>query len=194
MVPRITSQSIDSETLKAFSHPLRMRMFDYLKDNGPATASMLARELGESTGQTSYHLRQLERHGVVEEDTERGTARERWWKALGLQYGPEVIVDEESRSAAQLALMHWANRAAQLQIEWAERALEEEAWGGVSLNAESTQQLTLDEFTRVTDALQGALDDIIESVREARADEPDTAEERRVKIYLHAFPLPPAQA
>jgi DNA-binding transcriptional ArsR family regulator len=33
-------------------------MLESLSD-GPATASMLARELGESSGATSYHLRAL---------------------------------------------------------------------------------------------------------------------------------------
>jgi DNA-binding transcriptional ArsR family regulator len=41
---------------------------------------MLARELGESSGATSYHLRGLEKAGFVEEDAERGNARDRWWR------------------------------------------------------------------------------------------------------------------
>ncbi|MEU7461934.1 winged helix-turn-helix domain-containing protein, partial [Streptomyces griseofuscus] len=34
-------------------------------DHGPATASQLAERLGESSGATSYHLRQLADHGVA---------------------------------------------------------------------------------------------------------------------------------
>ena len=44
---------------------------------GPSTASMLAREAGESSGATSYHLRELAKAGFVEEDPERGNARDR---------------------------------------------------------------------------------------------------------------------
>jgi DNA-binding transcriptional ArsR family regulator len=47
---------------------------------GPATATMLAREVGESSGATSYHLRELEKAGFVEEDRDRGNARDRWWR------------------------------------------------------------------------------------------------------------------
>ena len=47
---------------------------------GPSTASMLAREAGESSGATSYHLRELAKAGFVEEDPERGNARDRWWR------------------------------------------------------------------------------------------------------------------
>jgi hypothetical protein len=31
---------------------------------------------------TSYHLRVLAEHGFIVEDTERGNARDRWWRAL----------------------------------------------------------------------------------------------------------------
>ena len=42
------------EALKAFAHPLRMALYAELAQRGPATASQLARALGESSGQTSY--------------------------------------------------------------------------------------------------------------------------------------------
>lgn len=55
---------------------------DLLRADGPATASGLGQRLGESSGTTSWHLRQLAEHGFVEEDTGRGTRRERWWKPV----------------------------------------------------------------------------------------------------------------
>ena len=61
------------------AHPLRIRLLEELR-GGPATASMLARELGESSGATSYHLRELEKAGLIEDDPERGNSRDRWWK------------------------------------------------------------------------------------------------------------------
>ena len=41
---------------------------------------MLARELGESSGATSYHLRALAAAGLIVEDLDRRKGRERWWK------------------------------------------------------------------------------------------------------------------
>ena len=63
----------------AMAHPLRLEILGLLAE-GPATASMLGRRLGESSGSTSYHLRVLERAGAVVEDPELGTRRERWWR------------------------------------------------------------------------------------------------------------------
>src|SRR3954451_17844677 len=74
-------QVTDVRALRALAHPLRSRLLGQLRTNGPATASQLGREVGESSGSTSYHLRQLEQYGFVEEIEGRGTARERWWRA-----------------------------------------------------------------------------------------------------------------
>jgi DNA-binding transcriptional ArsR family regulator len=63
----------------AMAHPLRLEILGLLVE-GPATASMLARRLGESSGTTSYHLRVLARAGAVVEEPELGTRRERWWR------------------------------------------------------------------------------------------------------------------
>jgi DNA-binding transcriptional ArsR family regulator len=72
----------DLETLKAVSHPLRLKLLGRLRTDGPATGSQLARALGESSGSTSYHLRQLERFGFVGDDDHQPSGRERRWKAL----------------------------------------------------------------------------------------------------------------
>jgi DNA-binding transcriptional ArsR family regulator len=72
-------RSLSAREVRALAHPLRLRMLEVLRA-GPATATMLARELGESSGATSYHLRELEKAGFIEEDGERGNARDRWWQ------------------------------------------------------------------------------------------------------------------
>ncbi len=71
----------DVAGLRALSHPVRLRMLGLLRTEGPATATTLARRLDLNTGATSYHLRQLAQHGFIEEDAERGNARDRWWRA-----------------------------------------------------------------------------------------------------------------
>ncbi len=75
------AKRLDTGSLKALAHPLRMRLLGMLRKDGPATASGLGRRLGESSGATSYHLRQLARHGFVEEDASRGDGRDRWWRS-----------------------------------------------------------------------------------------------------------------
>ena len=75
-----TFRLTDERTWPALAHPLRSRLLGLLRADGPATASGLAERIGESSGVTSYHLRKLAEVGLVEEDVERGTRRERWWR------------------------------------------------------------------------------------------------------------------
>ncbi|GAB4086744.1 helix-turn-helix domain-containing protein [Myceligenerans cantabricum] len=66
--------------LRALAHPLRLRILDLLSTRGSLTASKLGEIVGESSGSTSYHLRQLAKHGLVQEIEGKGTTRERWWE------------------------------------------------------------------------------------------------------------------
>jgi DNA-binding transcriptional ArsR family regulator len=79
--PEPAVQVTDVRALRALAHPLRSRLLALLRLHGPATASGLGRTVGESSGSTSYHLRQLAAYGFVEEVEGEGTARERWWRA-----------------------------------------------------------------------------------------------------------------
>lgn len=78
----------DASALGALAHPLRLRLLGLLRRHGPSTATRLAARVGESSGLTSYHLRQLADAGMVidasQEDlahVEQTGGRERWWKA-----------------------------------------------------------------------------------------------------------------
>lgn len=72
---------MNSAALRASAHPVRIRILGALRLDGPSTATALAARLGLNSGATSYHLRRLASGGLIVEDTERGTARERWWRA-----------------------------------------------------------------------------------------------------------------
>jgi DNA-binding transcriptional ArsR family regulator len=66
--------------LRGLVHPIRVRLLYLLETDGPATASQLGRRIGQSSGVTSYHLRLLADLGYVEDDTEHGNGRDRWWR------------------------------------------------------------------------------------------------------------------
>ena len=188
------------EAIKAFAHPLRTAMYQYLTDHGSATASRLARHLGESTGQTSYHLRQLERHGLIEDDPDRSTGgRERWWRTVSFSLDPRAYDDDPAaRSAADAALRAVvAERARTLQA-WFELGERQSEWIDVALHRQSTPELTLTELEELTTAIQTAVDDVLVRAKGAAEQERRTGaadgtaeapERRRVRIYVDAFPL-----
>lgn len=98
----------DPEALRVLAHPLRHRIMRHLSQ-GPANSTTLARALGESTGATSYHLRQMARHGFVEEIPERSQGRERWWRAVSTDLR---FPRRSKQSPAMRALMDEMNRLA----------------------------------------------------------------------------------
>src|SRR6187551_1519516 len=71
----------DPGALRALAHPARLTVVDELYQGGERTASELAALTGLTPSAMSYHLRALERWGVVERAPARGDKRERPWRA-----------------------------------------------------------------------------------------------------------------
>lgn len=70
------SQAIhDPKMLRAIAHPVRNRILTELNASGSMRAADLARELDLPANQMSFHLRQLAKYGLVEEDP--GAARDK---------------------------------------------------------------------------------------------------------------------
>ncbi|MGW3264649.1 ArsR/SmtB family transcription factor [Streptomyces sp. NPDC001056] len=91
---------------KSLGNPLRRRILEYLGRHGGANSTVLARELGESSGTTSYHLRKLAEQRLIEEIPEKSGGRERWWRALPFRHttpDPATMTPDEYAAAAQLA-------------------------------------------------------------------------------------------
>ncbi|MDQ1713537.1 MAG: hypothetical protein QOE45_2987 [Frankiaceae bacterium] len=124
------------EELKALTHPLRRRILRELRSDGPATASLLGRRLGESSGATSYHLRQLARHGFVEEVPDSGDGRDRWWRPAFGGHTVEIAkwLDDPDQRAVLATyetgivagyagmLTEWIGEQHEWPREWAEAA------------------------------------------------------------------------
>ena len=134
--PEPSVQVTDVRALRALAHPLRNRLLGLLRLDGPSTATLLGQRVRESSGSTSYHLRQLAAYGFVEELPGHGTGRERWWRArhrltswqaeeLLAQEGGQEVQDEITR--LQLAgrtrvLNAWLGQREALGPGWAAAA------------------------------------------------------------------------
>ncbi|MDQ6687478.1 MAG: helix-turn-helix domain-containing protein [Actinomycetota bacterium] len=176
--------------LKALAHPVRLRMLGLLRVDGPATATTLATRLGINTGATSYHLRQLAQHGFVIEDSERGNARDRWWKAAHQSTFTDRtrITDPAGHETLDayiqaVAVVH----TQQLQGAIEEQALLPQEWRDASTVSDYWVRLT----PRRARALVERLHEVLGAV-----DEDDTEDAADFVLQLQAFPLPgvPAEA
>ncbi|MFH9978150.1 ArsR/SmtB family transcription factor [Streptomyces sp. NPDC017179] len=179
---------LDARSLRGLAHPLRMRLLTTLRRGGPATASQLAAKLGESSGATSYHLRQLAAHGFVEDAPEHGKGRERWWRAAhgGVSFDESLLkdADPEVRGAADLFLHELANtRTRDLSTWLGSRHDWSEAWRRSSDMSDWTLRLTPALALDLIDKMH----ELVDSYR-ALAPEDGTPDTEMVRVHTHVFP------
>ena len=89
----------DPKALRAYAHPVRMKLIVALRTRGALTATQAGRLLGESSGTCSFHLRQLAKYGLVEE-TGGGTGREKPWRATTTSTSWDELPETPEASAA----------------------------------------------------------------------------------------------
>ncbi|MFJ6656155.1 ArsR/SmtB family transcription factor [Streptomyces sp. NPDC091377] len=182
-------RTLDARSLRGLAHPLRMQLLDALRLAGPATASQLAEQLGESSGATSYHLRQLAAYGFVEDAPERGKGRERWWKAAvqGLHFDDGLLKDPNPavRGAADLYLHEVATTHAREVSTWlGDRDRWSSGWSRSSDMSSMTLRLTPDLAAELIERMHT----LIDTYRDREFTPRDT-EVGTVRVHTHLFPL-----
>jgi DNA-binding transcriptional ArsR family regulator len=190
----IPRRVLDATALQGLAHPLRVQLADQLSLHGPATATQLAARLNESSGATSYHLRQLEKYGFVEEDPSRGTGRERWWRRVpgritieghtlseetpATREATKLVLNEFSR-AKQARVQHWRDNYERWPRAWADNSYE----------SSNHLRLTATEFARLGHEMDTLLSRWVERTRDREGT--DVVD---VEVQWYSFPVgePPA--
>lgn len=179
---------LDAHSLRGIAHPLRMRLLAALRQDGPATASQLAARLGESSGSTSYHLRQLAAHGFVEDAPGHGKGRERWWQAAheGTAFDESLIYDEDpqARGAAETFLSEIIRMHAQELNTWLGQA---QTWSQDWRSASDLSDFTLRLTAEQSHELVHKMHDLVNSYRDVQG-EPGAEGVETVRFHTHTFP------
>ncbi|MFE9867500.1 ArsR/SmtB family transcription factor [Streptomyces sp. NPDC005506] len=179
---------LDAKGLRALAHPVRVQLVGLLRKYGPSTATRLAERLGVNSGTASYHLRQLGAAGFVQEDTERGNARERWWRSVHQRtwFNDPNLTDREPEAALAYLQSVAATYTLRTQQTLNELETMPRAWRDNFDMSNWALRLTPEE----TAALNQELRDVIARYRsdtpEAAAGAPEGAE--RVGVITHVLP------
>lgn len=198
MSPEARRRITEPAELAALTHPLRLDLINHLMAAGPATASQCARAVGDTPSNCSYHLRILQRSGlVVAEPSTDG--RERPWRATITGFGVEDRDRAEAGQAesgqaepsqaepgqADALIAVAVQRDQRLTREYlARRGEVSRDWRTVDSHATYTLRMTPEELA----ALGQQLDTLIRPY--LAADREDTpAGAALVHLGLHAFPL-----
>lgn len=154
----------DPRAIRALAHPARLAVIDELYSTGrELTATECAAIAGLSPSAMSYHLRSLEKAGIVERVSSSGDGRERPWRAAGsyLQVDSTSGAGELAASAA-LSSTVLVRTVQQFEAYLARRPNEPAEWldamqagyGQVWLLPEEAKEIG-EEFVKAMDKYRG---------------------------------------
>ncbi|GAB3810490.1 ArsR/SmtB family transcription factor [Micromonospora zhanjiangensis] len=184
-------QVTDSRVLAALSHPLRRRIMDVIKVDGPSTASMLAERTGQAVANISHHLKVLAGGELVVEAPELARdRRERWWRlgTPGLRWSSSDFESDPSGQAiAEAARSLNLDRHMSLARAWyAADEQEHRRWGEGPFSTDNWMKLTPAELAELGEELIAVL------TRWKDRQAPDDGQTREpVFLFAYGFPAQP---
>lgn len=147
--PPRTLELTDPRALRAVAHPVRLALIGLLRTGGPLTATEAGERLGESPANCSFHLRQLAKHGLVEE-AGRGPGRQRPWRATAqFTTVPGAATGDLGAAVSQFKAV-LAQRYFDRLMSWLRRQPHEtEEWRSSEIFGDSYLYLTSAEMRRL---------------------------------------------
>jgi len=182
--PRI--RLTDPRAMRAYAHPLRLKLVGLLRKGGPHTATQAAAALGDTVPNCSFHLRQLAKYGLVERAA-AADGRERPWRATAMT----TSWDDSGRDPATSAAADHLTATIitgyfDLAQAWLDRRAAESAeWREVTGIGDQTLYVTSDELTDI----HAKLDEILEAYRPRQSD-PSARPEGSRPINMIRLTLP----
>ena len=178
---------LDTAALRVLAHPMRLGFLHYLRDHGPTTGRRLAAHFELDSGAVSYHLRKLAGGGLIEEDVERGTRRDRWWRVTrqALYHDPathdggEAAAQEDNRAYLHSTLLAYGDALRRYAAEVPHLSQD---WLNVTMTSERSLRLTPAQLTELKRDLVAVID--------RYRDLPDEDGAQPISIHLHALPPP----
>lgn len=172
----------DARAIRAIAHEARQQVIHILFSEGrPYTSTELASVTGLTPSAMSYHLRALERYGVVERDDSAADARQRPWRAAGTTL--EVSGQGSGGEGAADALHAQAFQAMARRVQRLRAMPEDERAGYVALSS-GDLWLDADQTVFITEALDRA---IIELLDQGWRNQPEPGR-RRMGYVWSALP------
>lgn len=180
----------DPRILRAIAHPTRNRVLHEISAAGSLRAADIARRIDIPANQASFHLRQLAKYGLVEEDPDAARdKRDRVWRLSdsdGIRFRTQDML---ARPGGQAAYTVFQRNA----IAWGTHLVEQ------ALAFDRDQKKSVSEYSLQLDgdeaeALMEELSEVIERHRKAGQSAEGAAERVTYSVFqlIQPFPEPPA--
>lgn len=178
----------DAAVLKAIAHPLRRRLLDVLRVDGPSMPSVLARVTGQAVANVSHHLRVLADAGLIAEAPELARNRkEHWWRMVDtrISWNPQdFTADAAEMAAADAAESLGLQRQIDLTSTWlGSPASRSEPWTDSAFSTDSWLRLSPAELAQMGQEIEEVIGRYW-----GRAESP---EREPVFVFSRGFPARP---
>ena len=170
----------DPRAIRALAHPARQRIIDELYSGRVLTATECAQLAGLTPSATSYHLRALERWGIIERAEASADGRERPWRALGTGLQVTSQTAEVGRAATHAMMRSNVDRV----LEQFEELAADDPWEGLSTLGRSRLWLSREEAEQFVKELN----DVIDGFRKGRTATSHPAGTRSISTLLAVVP------
>ena len=171
----------DPRTIKALAHPARLAVIDALFGGGEMTATECAHLAGLTPSAMSYHLRALEKWGIVERAETSADGRERPWRAAGRGLRVDSAQPRASAVAEAVLVNDLLDRTRHDVLEWLAADRDRQGrWAKLASVGSGIYWLTTDEAQALNEAVNGWL---VKLGPEARG-RPDGSQRVRVAFVL----------
>ncbi|MEZ2388862.1 ArsR/SmtB family transcription factor [bacterium RCC_150] len=188
--PEYPVRKVDTASLKALAHPLRVQILEMLSRYGAQTACSLAELLNESSGATSYHLRQLAKFDFVREVEGKGTARERWWErpkgAIQIT-SPELAASPATQEASRLVTREFERSRQAVLGDFMAHGFDslDKQWLEAAIVTTANARMSAEQLGRYARAMEAYAHKLLDEIRS----EPESDDARPVQIHVNAFPI-----
>jgi DNA-binding transcriptional ArsR family regulator len=174
----------DPRAIKALAHPARLAVIDEFFSGRKLTATECAEIAGLSASAMSYHLRALEKWGIIRRSEASEDGRERPWEAAGS--GLRIESDEPRASAAgeSMLIARMLDRQRAEALDWVARDADyQQGWEDVMTISSHAYWLTDGEAKD----LMAELTEVVERY-ERRDPESGPNHTRRIRISVALVP------
>jgi DNA-binding transcriptional ArsR family regulator len=170
----------DPRAIRALAHPARQRIIDELYSGRVLTATECAELAGLTPSAISYHLRALERWGIVERAEASADGRERPWRALGTG----LQIASQAAGSGRVATHAMMRTNVDRVLEQFEELDPDDPWEELSTLGRNRLWLTREE----TEQLGKELHDLFDRYRKGRTATSHPAGTRSVSTLMAVVP------
>ncbi len=180
----------DARVMRAFAHPTRIALHELVAREGELTATQAGERLGLSPANCSFHLRQLAKHGFIEEASST-PGRARPWRVRSAGHSWDGFgADAETNAAASALTSILLERDLARLRAWLEREpTADPEWRRAAFLTESLLYLTKEELAEVGRMVTELALTFAERIDPAMRPEGSMP----VQMLAAGFPLPPTE-